>query len=75
MDNNPFLLSGNPWYLSLDGVLFIVKDASETLREMTADEKTKYASKGATSSTGGYTSTYVRPKETGLKIKVLNPAE
>jgi hypothetical protein len=39
LHENLDLLAGSPWYLSLDGVLFIVKDESEALRPLTQDEK------------------------------------
>ena len=35
-------MSSNPFYLSTDGILFIIKDTSKTHREMTIEEKDLY---------------------------------
>ena len=50
MSGNNYYLSGNPWYISTDGTFVVIKDATETVREMTAEEKEKYKSKSHTSS-------------------------
>mmetsp|Transcript_7591 Transcript_7591/g.11171 ORF Transcript_7591/g.11171 Transcript_7591/m.11171 type:complete len:194 (+) Transcript_7591:2557-3138(+) len=42
---NYHYLSSQPWYLSVDGMLFIIKDNTEELREMTSEEKKKYSAK------------------------------
>jgi len=36
------LMSSSPFYLSTDGILFIIKDSSVEGREMTAEEKDLY---------------------------------
>jgi len=61
-------LSSQPWYLSTDGMLFIVKDSTEEVRDMTAEEKRKFASK---SNYGYYSSWKYEPqKEKSVKITV-----
>ena len=35
-------MSSSPFYLSTDGILFIIKDSSVEGREMTAEEKDLY---------------------------------
>ena len=41
-DTSRNLMSSNPFYLSTDGILFMVKDSSVEGREMTAEEKDLY---------------------------------
>jgi ubiquitin C-terminal hydrolase len=65
-------LSGNPWYLSIDGAMFVVKDKDEEVREMTAAEKKKYSSFNY-SNTSTKTWTYERAREESVKIKVKHP--
>ena len=66
-------MSSNPFYLSTDGILFIIKDTSKTHREMTIQEKDMYRcadfesqmfAGGDGGSKGGR-----RPAEAGIKIK------
>jgi ubiquitin C-terminal hydrolase len=67
-------LASNPWYLSIDGAMFCVKDKDEEVREMTAEEKKKYSSFNY--STGGSTTktwTYEKHREEAVKIKVKHP--
>jgi hypothetical protein len=33
------LMSSSPFYLSTDGILFVVRDGSQEIRDMVADEK------------------------------------
>ena len=42
---NSFAINGNPFFISLDGSLIIVKDDTEAIREMTEEEKTLYTNK------------------------------
>ena len=42
---NSFQISGNPFFISTDGSLIIVKDDTEAVREMTEEEKTLYTNK------------------------------
>jgi hypothetical protein len=71
--------SAAPFYVSTDGILFIVKDGSVPEREMTAEEKELYRSDDFEAHTfgsgGGIPNTtnkrnYKGPKEKGVKIKV-----
>ena len=63
-NNNFHYLSGQPWYLTSDGSLFIIRDKDEEIRPMTKEEKKKYG----TRTTGGWK--YESPKEKSLKIRV-----
>jgi hypothetical protein len=37
MKDSRFILSGNPWFISLDGLLFIAKDATVDVAELTEE--------------------------------------
>mmetsp|Transcript_32739 Transcript_32739/g.56995 ORF Transcript_32739/g.56995 Transcript_32739/m.56995 type:complete len:1043 (+) Transcript_32739:920-4048(+) len=64
-------LTQSPWYLTIDGILFIVKDRSEMLRELTDSEKRKYSAVSASAGTSTSYS-YSRQKESAVKITVKN---
>jgi ubiquitin C-terminal hydrolase len=61
-------LTQSPWYLTIDGILFIIKDRSEPLRELTEGERRKFTLSTPTAGTSSYT--YTRPKEASVKITV-----
>jgi ubiquitin C-terminal hydrolase len=62
-------LTQSPWYLTIDGILFIIKDRREPLRELTEEERRRYTL--STPTAGTSTSyTYKRPKEASVKITV-----
>mmetsp|Transcript_6713 Transcript_6713/g.11933 ORF Transcript_6713/g.11933 Transcript_6713/m.11933 type:complete len:1054 (+) Transcript_6713:8001-11162(+) len=64
-------LSSSPWYLSIDGAMFVIKDKDEEVREMTAEEKKKYSNFSYNTSTTSTKSwTYERAREESVKIKV-----
>jgi ubiquitin C-terminal hydrolase len=65
-------LSSNPWYLSIDGAMFVLRDKDEEVREMTAEEKKKYSGTSySTGTTKAYT--YEKHREEAVKIKVRHP--
>lgn len=74
MKDNRFLLSGNPWFINLDGTLFIAKNTENKQREMTEEERKKYTTKQTTYSSVSYGSGmsggWTRPAEKGIKITV-----
>lgn len=74
MKDNRFQISGNPWFINLDGTLFVCKNTENKQREMTEDEKKKYSTKTTTYSSvsygSSYSSTWSRPQEKGIKITV-----
>lgn len=80
LGNNTDFFSAAPFYVSTDGILFIVKDGSLTEREMTPEEKELYRSDdfeantfgsgGTGAGSGAGKRSYKGPKEKGVKIKV-----
>jgi len=80
LSGNNYHLSGNPWYISTDGTFFVIKDTTEKVREMTAEEKEKYKAKTHTSSsttTTTWTSgtSWSRAPERQMKIHVKKKEE
>ena len=71
-------LMQNPFYVSTDGILFIIKDGSKDSREMTADEREMYRCEdfegnNMFNSNSGPVKDGKRrgPQEQGIKITVL----
>mmetsp|Transcript_7814 Transcript_7814/g.7676 ORF Transcript_7814/g.7676 Transcript_7814/m.7676 type:complete len:478 (+) Transcript_7814:1717-3150(+) len=72
---NMNIMSQNPWFVTMDGNLFFVKDKTEATRDLTEEEKKKFnKSSSYTSSYTSYSSTttwkYEPPKEEAMKITV-----
>ena len=44
LENNTDFVSNAPFYVSTDGLFFVIKDASKEIREMTAEEQEMYKS-------------------------------
>jgi len=77
LDGSSDFFSAAPFYVSTDGILFIVKDGSVTEREMTAEERDLYRSDdfeattfAASSGKGGPGKRTNAKKEKGMTIKV-----
>jgi hypothetical protein len=74
LDGSTDYFSAAPFYVSTDGILFIVKDGSLPEREMTADERELYRSDDFEANTFAASSSKPKgkngPKEKGIKIKV-----
>lgn len=70
----------SPFYLSTDGILFIIRDSADDQREMTADEKLIFHCEEFESQmfAGGSTSKHpkgYRPQEAAVKITVKKKEE
>eukprot|EP00357_Protocruzia_adherens_P000598 CAMPEP_0115029208 /NCGR_PEP_ID=MMETSP0216-20121206/36839_1 /TAXON_ID=223996 /ORGANISM="Protocruzia adherens, Strain Boccale" /LENGTH=1045 /DNA_ID=CAMNT_0002405699 /DNA_START=269 /DNA_END=3406 /DNA_ORIENTATION=- len=68
LEGNKNSLCGTPWYLSYDGVLFIVKDATITSKPLKAADRTSALTSWSHNSSSGYRGG--RRQEKGLKITV-----
>ena len=82
LHSSSFRLSSQPWYVSFDGSLVVVKDGEELLRELTDEDRAKFSSKSAYSTstncnfhTDVSTWKYEKPKEEAVKITVKKRTE
>ena len=71
------VISSNPFYLSTDGILFIIRDSKTEIRDMTAEEKDLYRCEEfegqmfAAGDKGGGRGV-ARKAEVGVKITVMH---
>ena len=78
-----FRISSQPWYLTFDGNLIVVKDSEEPMKELTEEDRAKFTSRVTYSSTNCKcysdvsTSTwkYEKHKEEAVKITVKKRTE
>ena len=69
------VISSNPFYLSTDGILFIIRDSKTQIRDMTAEEKDLYRCEefeGQMFAAGGTGKGVARKAEVGVKITVMH---
>ena len=75
-EDNKNNLGNSPWYVTLDGVLFFVKDTREAMRDLTEEERSKWGKASQVSynfsPSWSYSPTwkYEPPKEESVKITV-----